>query len=115
MFCCNLAKTVPTNYILCTLFTLGESYSVSITTSYYEPSVVLMAGFMTVIVTLGITIYACTTKNDFTYPCGACYIFAFALLSTVVCWLVLPKISYLHRLWALLGVVIYGFYLLYDI
>ena len=41
LMCCNQTKTVPLNYILLFLFTLGESITVAGVTSYYEPASVL--------------------------------------------------------------------------
>jgi FtsH-binding integral membrane protein len=48
------------------LFTLGESYLVSMICSMYTPDSVLLAGVATLGITLGITYYAMTTKEDFT-------------------------------------------------
>ena len=48
------------------LFTLCESYLVSVITSIYTPESVLLAAVATVAATLGITFYAMTSKSDFT-------------------------------------------------
>jgi hypothetical protein len=110
-----VARAVPMNYILCLIFTLAEAYLVSFTTTKYDSNTVLAAGLMTLGVTIGLTIYACTTKTDFTLLCGGAWIFIFALLSLVLCVFLIPNDSIAHRLYALIGVIIYGFYLIFDI
>jgi FtsH-binding integral membrane protein len=80
--------------------------------SFYIPETVITAGAMTAAVTIALTVYACTTKTDFTY-CGGmlfivgalmfCYgIFAFAFG------------IYLNAFYCVLGVFFYGIYLIYD-
>ena len=52
--------------ILLGVFTLSESYLVSLICSIYTPESVLLAGVATLAATLGITFYAITSKTDFT-------------------------------------------------
>jgi hypothetical protein len=57
--CCgNLAREVPTNYVLLLLFTLSEGYLVGSVASYYTAESVAIAVAMTAIITLGLTLYA---------------------------------------------------------
>lgn len=48
------------------LFTLCESHLVSVTTSLYTPETVFLCALATVAATLGLALYAMTTKADFT-------------------------------------------------
>lgn len=57
-----LARSVPINYILLSIFTVSMSYMVSFTCTLYDPKVVLMAGSLTLAVTLALTIYAFSCK-----------------------------------------------------
>ena len=59
-------KQVPTNYILLGIFTFCEGYIVSALCGVTNPKVVFMAAAMTCFMTIALTIYACTTKTDFT-------------------------------------------------
>lgn len=59
-------KKWPTNIILLAAFTLAESWLVSSFCGYFDPMVVLQAATTTAAATIGITIYAWKTKNDFT-------------------------------------------------
>lgn len=70
LFCFkNIGRTIPVNYIFCLAFTclqykkfiillVCESYMVSCVCALYEPRTVLMAAFMTLGVTLALTVYA---------------------------------------------------------
>ena len=114
LICCkSLARTVPTNYILLTIFTLCEAYIVAFIAARFNPWIVLMAAVTTAGMTLGITVYAFTTKNDFTL-CGPIlfvvgFTFAFASL-----FFVSYSGSKLHLVWCVLGVILFSFYLLFD-
>ena len=111
-----IAKKVPTNYIFLFLFTISESYLVSLIASMYNPEVVLSAAILTVGITLSLTIYAITTKRDFTMMDGALFIvlMAFMLMSFIM-WAFGHKIGYANIIYCTLGVIIFGFYLIYDI
>ena len=63
----NLSKTVPYNYIFLLGITLCEALSCSIISSCYSFKIVAISLFLTIVTTLIITLYACTTKNDFSY------------------------------------------------
>ena len=68
LFCVpKLARKVPTNYILLFAFVFFESILVAYScASVGDPKIVLMAAFMTMGLTVILTIFACTTKIDFT-------------------------------------------------
>ena len=114
LLCCkSLARKVPTNYILLTIFTLCEAYIVAFIAARYDPMIVLAAAVTTAGMTLGITVYAYTTKTDFTL-CGPILFvvgFAFAFASL---FFVFYKGSKLHIVWCVLGVILFSFYLLFD-
>lgn len=60
------SKTFPNNMAWLGLFTLCESHLVSVTTSFYTPQTVFLCALATVAATLGLALYAMTTKSDFT-------------------------------------------------
>lgn len=60
-----LATKSPINVILMSLFTLGESYLVSMICGFYEPLSVLNAAVATLAATIALTIYAVKTETDF--------------------------------------------------
>merc|ERR1719183_303904 len=65
---CNpaLARNVPTNYILLSIFTLAESALIGfICTRYTTESVLIVTG-VTAFVVFGLTLFACQTTYDST-------------------------------------------------
>ena len=114
LLCCrSLSRSVPTNYILLTIFTLCEAYIVSFIAARFSPQIVMVAAFATAGMTIGITVYAFTTKSDFTifgpflFVIG--FTFAFASLFFVV-----VSGRAMHVVWCILGVILFSFYLLFD-
>merc|ERR1712083_993626 len=76
----DLARRVPINYVLLLLFTLGESYTVSCVTNYYNPETVAIAAVLTASMTFGLTIYAIWNKSkDLTYSGGLLFSLFFVL------------------------------------
>ena len=66
--CCRtLSKTVPYNYMFLFAITLCQAVSCSIVSSCYSFQVVAISLFLTIITTVSITLYSCTTKTDFCY------------------------------------------------
>ena len=109
--CCReTARTVPLNYILLFTFTLCMSFYCFLLCSFYDTSLVISAALLTFGATVGLTVYAATTKNDFTF-CGAfLFAFLFVLVFTFIFfWWVRWSVLYL-----MLGVLVYSLYLIYD-
>ena len=72
--CCpGMSTNFPINWILFTVFTLFESYIVSFVCTLYTPDDVLNAAIATLAATLGLTLYAVKTKNDFSDSYSKCY------------------------------------------
>jgi FtsH-binding integral membrane protein len=113
LICCkSVARKVPTNYILLTAWTLCEGYLLATVSSLYDPYIVITAGGMTAIVTIALTVYACTTKTDFTLCGGMLFLFGGLLFGW--CIFAFAFRIYLTALYCVLGVLIYGIYLIYD-
>lgn len=113
----NLARAVPTNYILLSLFTLSEAWLVATVCAAYQQAglgkLVLMAAFMTCGMTIALTLYACTTKTDFTMHGGALFIFS-CVITLFIIFELFTSSPLFHVIVSLAVVVLYGFYLLYD-
>jgi len=107
------AKKVPTNYVLLGVFTLCEAYIVSALCGHTDKRIVLMAASMTCFMTIALTVYACTTKTDFTVMgsllfLGACILLLFSLF------LMFFHSKILHLVICCFGVFLYSLYLIYD-
>lgn len=107
-----LARGVPQNYILLFLWTLCESYMLATAVAYYDPRIVMLAGIMTMAITVSLTIYACTTKTDFTFLGGL----LFCLVCMMLCWGIFSLIFgvIFETLYCILGLLLYSVYLIYD-
>jgi len=68
-----MASKSPWNVLLLSLFTLAESYMVSMICSFYTPESVLNAAIATLGATIGLTLYAVKTKTDFSDSYSKCY------------------------------------------
>ena len=110
--CCGFDKKVPMNYILLTIFTVCVSYIVSLSTLRYPAEIVIEAAFLTAAMTLAITVYAMTTKTDFTIFGPLMFILGF-----VFCVAGLLSFAFgpqMHLAYACIGVILFSFYLLID-
>jgi FtsH-binding integral membrane protein len=107
-----LARGVPQNYILLLLWTLCESYMLATAVSFYDPHIVMLAGVLTLAVTTSLTVYACTTKTDFTF-CGG---FLFCMVTILFVWGLFSIIFgfITNTLYCILGLLVYSIYLIYD-
>ena len=114
VFCCgNIAKRVPTNYILLSIFTFTEAYMVSGICTVYDPITVIMACAMTAAMTIALTIYACTTKTDITMYGGALFIAGCGLLLLCIFGFFFQNLIF-QVLICVACICLYGFYLIYD-
>lgn len=112
--CCrDLSRKVPINYILLMLFTLSEGYLVSSICNLTEPRIVLMAASMTCFITFALTIYACTTKKDFTIYGSIIFVLACVMFLFSIFYLFTEN-KLIHIIASSFGVLIYSFYLVYD-
>ena len=120
LICCCFRRVYPANYICLGLFTLAESYILFLICATYNPQTVLIALAMTAAITFGLTIYAMTTKSDFTFCGGMLWALSFGL---IVFWLlfifIAPTFSQANMRFiyigaCMAGVVIYSIYLIYD-
>ena len=107
------SRKVPQNFILLGLFTLTEAYLVSCMTIMYDPTTVFIAAMLTAGIVIALTIYACTTKTDFTIYGG--------LLFTILMAFMLASIfSFFFRnqifriVLSAVSVVLFSIYLIYD-
>ena len=113
---CKLSKVFPVNYIFLTIFTLCVSWIVGTVCVRTEPKTVLMAAVLTMAMFLGLTIYACTTKTDFTGSfCGMHIVvihITLIIFMIPLCFILHDRI--MHLIFAYIGVAIFSFYIIYD-
>ena len=103
----------PLNIILLIVFTLALSGCVGCVTLYYSIEAVLIAMGSTCIITLGLTIFACQTKIDFTSKYT--YLFAvFLVFFSFGCWMIFYYSRVMQVVYASIGVLIFSMFLVYH-
>ena len=113
LLCTKMAQQVPLNYILLISFTILESIMVSYTTIYFEPLSVLACAGVTMIVVLGLTMYACFTKRDMTMMGGFLVSLSLILLFLGIIGIFFR--SYFYQMFLnSMGVLLMSVYLIYD-
>lgn len=110
----NVARTYPTNYLLLFIFTLCQSLIVGNITAKTDPYIVTQATLCTVIVVVGLTIFASQTKYDFT----SCYGLLLSLLLSLIVFGFLTMCFRQNRLmvnlYCCLGTLLFSVYLIAD-
>ena len=72
--CCDgVSRKKPYNIILLCVFTVAETFIVSICCLYYTPEMILNAALATLAAVLGLTLYALTSKTDYSNSYSKCY------------------------------------------
>ena len=109
--CCrDTARRFPINYILLLSFTLCMSFYCLIFCAFFDPEDVIAAAILTVGATIGLTVYAITTKKDFTYCGGFLFCIMFLSIFTVGFFFWIRFTVF----WLTLGVLVYSLYIIYD-
>lgn len=109
----NLAREVPTNYIILSAFTFSESYLISTVCSLYDPKIVSMAAFLTMGITFSLTLYAMTTKKDITYFGGIIFMLSFGIFFAGLARFFFYN-GTIEIIYSFLGALLYGIYIIYD-
>ncbi|CAD8103417.1 unnamed protein product [Paramecium sonneborni] len=114
------AWKVPYNYILLFIFTFCEGYLISNLCSYVFDRfsenggfIVLMATSFSLAVVIGLTLYACKTKSDFTTK-GA---LLFMCITSLLLFGIMAGFYYqnvINLLYSLICCLLFGAYLIYD-
>lgn len=116
MSCCcqEKARKFPMNYVMLFGFTVFEAVVIGFITARYETTSVMLAGGATAAAFLGLTLYACFTKTDFTGIGPYVFVALIVLCITSFVIVVLPVGSTVHMLFAGCGALLFSMYIVYD-
>lgn len=118
LICCRkMSRKVPTNYILLLIFTLCETYLVGNICSYYalsQPGIVQISGLGTAVITAACTLYAFTTKTDFTIMGGLIWLLSFSLMFLIIFSWIFAFNSFIYNAIIALCIFLMGIFLIYD-
>ena len=111
--CTGIHRTKPWNFIILGLFTLFLSYTLGVISSYYDTNTLLIAGGATCLITLGLTLFACQTKYDFTGygPYLLCFLLILIFMGTMSIFI---HNQIYNLIYSCLGALIFSFYIVYD-
>ncbi len=108
-----LARTVPINYILLAVFTVCEAYAVSAMTSMFTTEGVINAAILTASIVIGLTVYAFTTKTDFTYAGGLLFMVSSGFIFMMLLGMFFNS-NMFNLIMSFIGACLFGLYLIYD-
>jgi hypothetical protein len=111
--CCapQLGRKFPYNYIFLFFVTICESIMVGFISGMYTTQSVVLAAGLTASIFVGLTVYAFTTKSDFTGFGGYLLCMLLGLLAVSLLSIILPIPQCLM---AGAGAVLFSFYIVYD-
>lgn len=112
--CCeNVRRQSPANYILLFVFTVAQSFLLSVTVSMFYPGEVLTALGLTAFICFALTAFAFQTRIDFTVMAGVLLVAVIVLLFASIVAMFFP--GKLFRLAiACAGAIIFSFHLILD-
>ena len=108
-----VARSVPGNYILLGIFTCSFAYISGFVTVQYHPEDIMIAGSMTAAMTLGLTLYAITTKQDFSSFFAFMWSLVISLFVAVIMAVVFRN-RLVQILVSILMIVLMSVYIIFD-
>jgi len=114
MIICCFGRKHPVNLILLGLFTICETYMVGGITIGYPKEIVAVAGLVTALVTVSLTIYAFRTKVQIEVFAAMAFVVYFAMIPIFIVSLFMFPGKFLYTLYNVLGVLLYSLFLIID-
>jgi len=115
VMCCaqHILRTHPWNFVFLAVFTVLESVAVGFISAQYEIESVVLCLAGSGVVAAALTLFACTTKMDFTNMGGSLMIAAFGLFGVGMLGAFF-RIPMMQTMYAIGGACLFGVYLIYD-
>ncbi|XP_020811643.1 protein lifeguard 1 [Drosophila serrata] len=106
-------RRTPTNFIFLMMFSIAQSFLVSVVACRYAPKEIFMSVVITAVVCLGLTVFALQTRFDFTMMGGMLVSFLLVLLVFGFVTMFVNS-SVLSKVFVCLGALLFSFYLVFD-
>ncbi|KAL0237891.1 hypothetical protein GEMRC1_012365 [Eukaryota sp. GEM-RC1] len=103
----------PLNLVILGIFTVFESVLIGFIISMYEQSVVNQAVLATAVLFIGLTVYAFTTKKDYSMSRGMMWAACLGLISMMLMNIIFRS-SALDLLIGYVGVIVFSFFIIVD-
>lgn len=115
LFCWReVARSVPTNYIMLGVFTIWESYLVATIASFYQPQSVFLAALYATALFTVLTIYAMFTKGDLGCLGPIIAVSCILGLLTFVLYFIFPGET-MHLIFCWVGLIATCIYVIFDV
>lgn len=108
------AKKYPVNMFLLAGFTLCEGYMIGVATSLYDTQLVLEALVITLVIFVGLTLFAFQTKYDFTSWVGVLNSCLFALIGIGFVYMFFAPSNTMELVYGSVGAIVFSGYILVD-
>ncbi|CDR44802.1 CYFA0S15e02740g1_1 [Cyberlindnera fabianii] len=108
------SKKYPVNLILLAGFTMCEGYMIGVATSLSDTGIVLEAFGITLILFLGLTLFAFQSKYDFTSWVGVLNCALWGLISIGFIWFFFKPSSTTELVYSSIGAIVFSGYILVD-
>ncbi|OEH78447.1 protein lifeguard 3 [Cyclospora cayetanensis] len=112
LMCTTARMRYPYNYLLLLVFTCSEAMLVAVVSAFYAASSVAFALGATVVITVGLSLFACQTKHDFTSCMGVMFVLTLNLVLFGLLALFLG--TWAQVLYSSLALLVFSFYLVID-
>ncbi|KAH8119028.1 UPF0005-domain-containing protein [Phellopilus nigrolimitatus] len=106
--------SVPANYILLSIFTLFEAFTLGVVMAFYDNDVILQALIITLGVFTGLTLFTFQSKYDFSGLGPWLFGALLALLMTGLVGIFIPFGKTMDLIYAIGGCLIFSGYIVYD-
>lgn len=116
LVCCinSLGRRYPHNYVLLSVFTLGQGFNLATYCVMMDAQIILVAAGMTAVITLALSVFACQTKIDFTGMGSYLYAAVWSLILFGIVFNMGWAPGGARNIYLLVGVLIFSMYLVYD-
>ncbi|KAG7660998.1 uncharacterized protein J8A68_005518 [[Candida] subhashii] len=109
------ARSYPTNLILLGGFTIFEAYGIGVSCAFVEGEIVVQALLLTLVIFIGLTIFAFQTKYDFISWQGACGMMLWGLIAWGLIMMFFPgRSTMMENVYCLIGAAVFCVYIVID-
>lgn len=112
--CVGVARSHPWGLIFLFIFTLAESVIIGFLASFFDEIDVILAVGVTMLITFGLTLFACQTKYDFTGMGPYLFVILLVLILFGFVLIFVAESREVQLLFAVLGVIVFSMFLVFD-
>ncbi|EMG48794.1 bxi1 Bax inhibitor 1 [Candida maltosa Xu316] len=109
------ARSYPVNLILLAGFTVCESYTLGVACAFVDSSVLIEAVLLTLLIFIGLTLFAFQTKYDFISWQGTVGLVLWGLIGWGFIMMFFPQQStFMENVYSFIGAVVFSIYIIID-